>query len=206
MNKINVTKRFDPVEHFMERIDPNTGELKPMIYKLLDPKHPLVQSELPEFVDSDQTDRKELLDNMIETMKHYGGIGLSANQVGLPYRMFVFGDNDNYVPCFNPKIISESEIQIPIEEGCLSFPGLFIKIYRPDTCYVQFEDENKSIHNDNFTGLVCRIFQHEMDHMNGIDFRTRATRMNFNKANRKRKRGLLKLKRSHGKDILKAVI
>ena len=120
MNKINVTKRFsDPVEHFMERIDPDTGELKPMIYTLLHPDHPLVHSELPEFVDSDELDRKEIVDNMVETMKHYGGIGLSANQVGLPHRMFVFGDNNNYVPCFNPKILVESENKIPIEEGCL---------------------------------------------------------------------------------------
>ena len=175
-----------------------------MIYTLLEPDHILIHSELPKFVDSEDFDRKEFQNSMVETMKHWGGIGLSANQAGFPYRMFVMGDNDNYICCWNPQIISESELTLPIEEGCLTYPGLFIKIYRPDTCYVQFEDENKSIHNDTFKGLMCRVYQHEMDHMSGIDFRYKATRMNLDRAKRKLKRGKLKLKRSHGKDMLKA--
>ena len=77
-----------------------------MIYTLLEPKHPLLHLPLPVITaDTEPEDRKELLDNMAETMKHYGGIGLSANQVGLALRMFVFGDNKHYIPCFNPKIL-----------------------------------------------------------------------------------------------------
>ncbi len=175
-----------------------------MIYKLLEAKHPLVHTEMPEFDDAEDFNRKEFSDDMVETMKHWGGIGLSANQVGFPYRMFVFGDNKNYVSCWNPKIISESEFKIPIDEGCLTYPGLFVRIYRPEDIYVQFEDDNKSIHNDTFEGLMCRIFQHEMDHMNGIDFTKRAKKMHLDMAKRKAKRGKLKLKRAHGKDMLKA--
>ena len=67
-----------------------------MIYKLLDPKHPFVHTEMPEYVDSDEESRKQISDDLTETMKHYGGIGLSANQVGLPYRVFVMGDNKNF--------------------------------------------------------------------------------------------------------------
>ena len=173
-----------------------------MIYKLLPKDHPFVHTEMPEYVDSDEISRKELLENMIETMKHYGGIGLSANQVGLPYRMFVFGDKENYIPCFNPKILVESENFIPIEEGCLTYPGLFVKIRRPDWIEVEFEDENGEKHTDTFEGLMCRVFQHEMDHMNGIDFTSRAKKMDLNIAKRKLKRGKLKLKRAHGKDML----
>jgi peptide deformylase len=173
-----------------------------MIYKLLPKDHPFVHTEMPEYVDSDEISRKDLLENMIETMKHYGGIGLSANQVGLPYRMFVFGDKENYIPCFNPKITVESENFIPIEEGCLTYPGLFVKIRRPDWIEVEFEDENGEKHSDTFEGLMCRVFQHEMDHMNGIDFTSRAKKMDLNIAKRKLKRGKLKLKRAHGKDML----
>ena len=173
-----------------------------MIYTLLEPKHPLVHTKLPEIVDSDNLDRKHFQDSMIETMKHWGGIGLSANQVGFHYRMFVMGDNDNYICCWNPQILSESEFTIPIEEGCLTYPGLFVRIYRPEDIYVQFEDENKSIHNDTFEGLMCRVFQHEMDHMDGIDFTKRAKKMHLDMAKRKAKRGKLKLKRAHGKDML----
>ena len=173
-----------------------------MIYKLLPKDHPFVHTEMPEYVDSDEISRKDLLENMIETMKHYGGIGLSANQVGLPYRMFVFGDKENYIPCFNPKITVESENFIPIEEGCLTYPGLFVKIRRPDWIEVEFEDENSEKHSDTFEGLMCRVFQHEMDHMDGIDFTSRAKKMDLNIAKRKLKRGKLKLKRAHGKDML----
>jgi len=179
-----------------------TTQMVDMIYTLLDPKHPLVHSALPEYVDSDDLSRKDLLDNMIETMKHYGGIGLSANQVGLPYRMFVFGDTKNYVPCFNPKITEESDVIIPIEEGCLSYPGLFVKIHRPDRISVEFEDENGELHKEEMEGLMCRVFQHEMDHMDGIDFTQRAKKMHLDMAKRKVKRGKLKLKRAHGKDML----
>ena len=177
-----------------------------MIYKLLEPKHLMLHTAMPENVDSDNqqqpSDRKQLMDDMVETMKHYGGIGLSANQVGLPYRMFVMGDNENFIACWNPQILSESDFKIPIEEGCLTYPGLYVKIYRPEDIYVQFEDENSKVHNDKFEGLMCRVFQHEMDHMDGIDFRNRASRMNLDKAKRKLKRGKLKLKRAHGKDML----
>ena len=175
-----------------------------MIYKLLPKEHPFVHTAMPEFVDSDTSDisRKKIADDLAETMRHFGGIGLSANQVGLPYRVFVMGDNDNFAVCFNPKILVESENFIPIEEGCLTYPGLFVKIRRPDWVEVEFEDENGEKHNDTFEGLMCRVFQHEMDHMNGIDFTSRAKKMDLNIAKRKLKRGKLRLKRAHGKDML----
>jgi len=175
-----------------------------MIYKLLEAKHPLVHTKMPEFDNSEDFNRKEFSDDMVETMKHWGGIGLSANQVGFPYRMFIMGDHKDFISCWNPQILSEAEFEIPIDEGCLTYPGLFVKIYRPEDIYVQFEDDNKSIHNDTFKGLMCRIFQHEMDHMNGIDFTRRAKKIHLDMAKRKAKRGKLKLKRAHGKDMLKA--
>jgi|TARA_Y100000034_G_scaffold61248_1_gene74359 peptide deformylase len=167
-----------------------------MIYTLLEPKHPLLLSPLPVITaDTEPEDRKEILDNMVETMKHYGGIGLSANQVGLALRMFVFGDNKHYVPCFNPRIISTSEKKVPIEEGCLTYPGLFVKIFRPDEVTLTFEDENRELHEETFTGLMARVVLHEMDHMNGIDFQTRAGKLSLDIAKRKRLRGTRKLKK-----------
>jgi len=174
-----------------------------MIYKLLEPNHPLVTTKLPKFVDSEQDlSRAQLIENLLETMRHYGGIGLSANQVGLPFRVFVFGDNDNYVPCFNPEIIKESDDKCPMSEGCLTYPGLFVKIYRPDRASIQFEDEKGEVHTDELKGLPCRIFQHEMDHMNGIDFTKRATVLQLDMAKRKLKKARRKLKRMHEQDSL----
>ena len=167
-----------------------------MIYKLLEPEHKLLLHPLPEITaETEPESRQELLDNMVETMKHYGGIGLSANQVGLPIRMFLFGDNENYVPCFNPRIISTSEKKIPIEEGCLTYPGLFVKIFRPESVTATFEDENRELHEETFTGLMARVVLHEMDHMDGIDFQTRAGKMALDIAKRKRLRGVRKLKK-----------
>ena len=167
-----------------------------MIYKLLEPEHKLLLHPLPEITaETEPESRQELLDNMIETMKHYGGIGLSANQCGIPIRMFVFGDNENYVPCFNPRIIETAGELIPIEEGCLTYPGLFVKIFRPDMVTATFEDENRELHKETFTGLMARVFLHEMDHMEGIDFTSRAGKMALDIAKRKRLRGQIKMKK-----------
>ena len=167
-----------------------------MIYTLLEPEHPILLSKLPEITaETEPEDRKELLDNMVETMKHYGGIGLSANQCGIPIRMFVFGDNENYIPCFNPKILEYGGPEMPIEEGCLTYPGLFVKIYRPEWIVAQWEDENRELHKENFTELQSRVFQHEYDHMEGIDFQSRAGRISLSIAKRKVKRAQRKMKK-----------
>ena len=171
-----------------------------MIYQLLESQHPLVHMKMSG--ESEPEDKVEFSKDMAETMRHWGGIGLSANQVGFPYRMFVMGDNDNYINCWNPRILVESDNKVAIQEGCLTYPGLFVKIFRPDWIEVEFEDENGETHQDTFEGLMCRVFQHEMDHMDGIDFTSKATKMSLNIAKRKLKRGKLKLKRAHGKDML----
>ena len=171
-----------------------------MIYTLLEPKHPLLLTKLPEITaDTEPEDRKELLANMVETMKHYGGIGLSANQCGIPFRMFVFGDNENYIPCFNPKILEYGGPEVAIEEGCLTYPGLFVKIYRPEWIVAQWEDENRELHKENFTELQSRVFQHEYDHMEGIDFQSRAGRISLSIAKRKVKRAQRKMKKMQEK-------
>ena len=167
-----------------------------MIYTLLEPGHEMLKHSLPEITaETEPESRQELLDNMVETMKHYGGIGLSAKQCGIPIRMFVFGDNENYVPCFNPRIISTSDTKVPIEEGCLTYPGLFVKIFRPESVTMTFEDENRELHEETFSGLMARVVLHEMDHMDGIDFQTRAGHLALNIAKRKRLRGQRKLKK-----------
>ena len=171
-----------------------------MIYNLLEKDHPMVHMRMEE--KNQPEDKVEFAKDMAESMKSWGGIGLSANQVGFPYRMFVMGDANNYMSCYNPKITVESDVMVPMDEGCLTYPGLFVRIYRPDRISVEFEDENGELHQDDLEGLMCRVFQHEMDHMDGIDFTSRAKKMHLDIAKRKLKRGKLKLKRAHGKDML----
>ena len=103
--------------------------------KLIPPTDPRVQSAIAPFQDDmlkehDFKDRKELVEAMFFTMHKYGGIGLTANQVGLPFNMFVAGghpslENGLSLAMFNPVIVSTSEETIMMKEGCLSYPFLF---------------------------------------------------------------------------------
>ena len=141
---------------------------------------PLVISEqlLHERIDkcSYNLDRSKLSYILHENMYHYNGIGLSANQIGIWERAFVMiidMENQETITCFNPKIIKESKDQTVMEEGCLSYPDLYLKISRPSSVVVKYEDEGKKIHKIKLDGMIARIFQHEYDHMEGIDFTQR---------------------------------
>lgn len=104
------------------------------------------------------------------------GIGLAANQVGIPYRIFSMrADPQNFV-CFNPKIIQPSDEEIILEEGCLSFPGLIVKVKRPRHIRVRFTTPNGDTRTEMFTGMSARIFQHELDHIDGKLYFNRASR------------------------------
>ena len=121
-------------------------------------------------------DRSKLSYTLTENMFHYNGVGLSANQIGIEERAFVMMidiDLQETITCFNPRIIKESKKEVVMEEGCLSYPELFLKISRPSSIIVKYEDEGKSIIKRRLDGYVARIFQHEYDHMEGIDFTQR---------------------------------
>ena len=141
---------------------------------------PLVISEqlLHERIDkcSYNLDRSKLSYILHENMYHYNGIGLSANQIGIWERAFVMisdMENQETITCFNPKILKESKDQTVMEEGCLSYPDLYLKISRPSSVVVKYEDESNKNHKIILNGMTSRIFQHEYDHMEGIDFTQR---------------------------------
>ena len=148
--------------------------------KLIPPTDPRVQSAIAPFSDDmlkeeGFKDRKELSEKMFDEMKKYGGIGLSANQVGLPFNMFVLGDhpgleNNLKMTCFNPIIVSASADQVMMKEGCLTFPFVFLNIKRPRKVVVKYEDENGDLQEGHLDGMVSRVFQHEYDHMLGKTF------------------------------------
>jgi len=121
-------------------------------------------------------DRSKLSYTLTENMFHHNGVGLSANQIGIEERAFVMMidiDLQETITCFNPRIIKESKEEVVMEEGCLSYPELFIEISRPRSIIVKYEDEGKSIIKRRLDGYIGRIFQHEYDHMEGIDFTQR---------------------------------
>ena len=121
-------------------------------------------------------DRGKLSYTLNENMFHHNGVGLSANQIGIKERAFVMisdMESQDTLTCFNPKIVKESKEMVTMEEGCLSYPELYLEIDRPETIVVKYEDEGKELHKIKLTGFIARIFQHEYDHMEGIDFTQR---------------------------------
>lgn len=157
------------------------------IFQLVDKDNTMLKIPLSGV--SEDCDMKELKENLIETMKNFKGIGLSANQVGIMERVFVMYDNfseRSIMACFNPQIVGESEETTYEEEGCLSYPGLFVKIRRPRAVNVEFEDENGTKQEQTLDGLESRVFQHEHDHMEGTTFIQKANRVALDMAKKKK--------------------
>ena len=173
--------------------------------KLIPPTDPRVQSAIAPFnndmlKDEGFKDRKELSEAMFDTMKKYGGIGLSANQVGLPFNMFVLGDHPEIekglkMTCFNPMIISSSVEEETMKEGCLTFPFVFLNITRPRKVVVKYEDENGDLKEGSLDGMISRVFQHEHDHMLGKTFVDGVSKLKLDMAYKKAEKMMSRYKK-----------
>ena len=151
-------------------ITPKTSYIK----ELVDPEHQLFHHRIQSC--SYNLDRHHLSRVLIDNMIHHEGIGISANQIGIWERAFAMVrdlENNEVMVCFNPRIIKSYSEEVEMEEGCLSYPELFLKVKRPDKIVVKYEDEDKKTHKMKLEGLASRVFQHEYDHMEGIDFTQR---------------------------------
>ena len=151
-------------------ITPKTSYIK----ELVDPEHQLFHHRIQSC--SYNLDRHHLSRVLIDNMIHHEGIGISANQIGIWERAFAMVrdlENNEVMVCFNPRIIKSYSEEVEMEEGCLSYPELFLKVKRPDKIVVKYEDEDKKTHKIKLQGLASRVFQHEYDHMEGIDFTQR---------------------------------
>ena len=117
---------------------------------------------------------RKLMDDMLETMYAAPGIGLAAIQVGVPKRVIVMdlSKEESKKPLYfvNPKIIIKSKNNSTYEEGCLSVPGQFAEVDRPDQCHISFLDYEGKKKELKAEGLLATCIQHEMDHLEGILF------------------------------------
>ena len=155
----------------LAKVKPAERKVEVPIFNLLPEGTPSLNEPLAEFdFTNPPVDPNVFASSLVETCIKNRGLGLSANQCGFPYRVFVAGAEDNYVAYFNPKIISSSQEESLADEGCLSFPNLFLKVYRPNHIGVEYQDFHGEKHSATFSGLTARIFLHELDHMNGITF------------------------------------
>ena len=128
-------------------------------------------------------DPKEVEKNLSEAMERFGGLGLSANQLGLNYRVFVMRTADSGIKAFfNPEITKLSQETELMKEGCLSFPDIYLMIKRPKAIEFEYTDSDGERHTLQLEGLGSRCVQHELDHLNGIIFLQRASRFKIERA------------------------
>lgn len=138
-------------------------------FNLVDENNPILREVMPEFnFSKPPVDPNAFASSLAETCIKHKGFGLSANQCGFRYRVFVMGHGENFISCFNPKILSVETEEERMAEGCLSFPFMELMISRPKAIEVEYFDFTGTKHTAKFTGLTARVFQHELDHMNGI--------------------------------------
>ena len=132
-------------------------------------------------------DPSELVKAMSKLMVLHSGIGLAAPQCGISKRIFVMGNSDHLVACINPEIISGSE-RVREQEGCLSFPDLWMYVERYKDISVEYYNVAGERVQQEFIGLMARVYQHELDHLNSICFDDRVGKLVLERAKEKRKK------------------
>jgi len=144
------------------------------IRKILTEPDPFLRqkSQLVEKVDDSI---RKIIDDMLETMYDAPGIGLAAIQIGTPKRIIVLDiskdpEKKEAMHFVNPEKIYTSKNLTTYEEGCLSVPGQFAEIDRPDECHIKYLDYNGDSKELKANGLLATCIQHEMDHLEGILF------------------------------------
>ena len=143
------------------------------IKKILTEPDPFLRQKSSE-VEQVTDETRKLMDDMLDTMYDAPGIGLAAIQIGVPKRVIVIDlsrdEKKNPLYFVNPKIIKKSDTDSTYEEGCLSVPGQFAEVDRPDKCHISFLDYNGKKQEIKAEGLLATCIQHEMDHLEGILF------------------------------------
>lgn len=169
------------------------NEKKFSLLPLYNENNPMLATRMPEFdVLNPPCDIIEFANHLLYTMNHYGGVGLAAPQCGVPYRMFVMIGG---IVCINPVIIHSSSNVVHLKEGCLSFPGLFLSVKRPETVTMKYTNEFGKRIETTWTGATARVAQHEYDHLEGKVFTSRVGGLTLQMAKKKRQKLFKKIQR-----------
>jgi peptide deformylase len=147
----------------------------------------------PSLFDFEKYNPTEVGETLFARMKELGGVGLSANQVGLDMKFFVFGDGDKLTRYIaNPILIAVGDEQVSMKEGCLSLPGVFLMVKRPTKCTLKYHNENGDEVVEEFLDLAARVVLHEYDHMLGQNFTQRVSKMKLDRAIKAQKKKVTK--------------
>ena len=132
--------------------------------------------------------------SMVETMSKHGGLGISANQVGFPYRVCSVNLGEEVLTMYNPKLLMYSGAISKMKEGCLSFPGLFLQTGRFDAVVVEFQRIDGEKVTKSFEGIAAICVQHELDHLDGVAFTKRVSPIVLEREQRKMKKNMKKMR------------
>ena len=154
------------------------------LYELIEEASKVLRTPPADFdFDNPIADPKEIETKLSETLLKFGGIGLSANQVGLNARVFVMRTADKgTVGFFNPELLRVSQETELMREGCLSFPDIYIMLKRSKEVEMKYLDSDGKEHVLMLEGLGARCVQHEIDHLNGMIFLERASQLKVERA------------------------
>ena len=140
-------------------------------------------------VEKPELDFVEIKKNMTDIMLQNGGIGLSANQVGLDAKLFIMGENESNISLIiNPKVLQHTKDTLLELEGCLSFPNVYVKVTRPKEILVEYYDETLELKRTAVKGYTSKVFLHEWDHLHGITFKDRVSKLKWDMATKKAKK------------------
>lgn len=149
---------------------------------------PLLYQKL-EDIDIDQYDLSVIEKSMIDIMLANKGIGIAANQVGFDRRVIVVKPQGKEpFAMFNPKLVSAENPDIQDQEGCLSFPNLYLPIKRYNSVAVEFVDKYKKSCTMLFEGYDAKCVQHELDHLDGICFTSKVSKLKLDLAQKKQRK------------------
>jgi len=141
---------------------------------------------------------------LAESLEYHHGLGLSANQIGLRERVCAVNMGSEAWIMFNPQIIERSETKANYSEGCLSYPGLFLKIGRSDHIKVRFQAMGGQFVEKEIDGLTAVCVQHEIDHLDGIRYTDLVSPIKLEQAKKKIKKTLKRMQRITVDDLKKA--
>lgn len=148
--------------------------------------NPILYKEAEILPNDHSLELDKLFYDMSKLMEERGGIGLAAPQIGIPYKFFILGLTPKMI--INPTITFYSQEKIKNVEGCLSFPNLFLSVERSSDIEITYTDINGDIVTEHMYGTMARCAQHETDHINGIVFKDRVSKVALDIAERKRKK------------------
>ena len=134
-------------------------------------------------------DKEKFESDMIKLMLDERGMGLAANQIGITKRFFAIGHDSfdtfqKHAIIWNPQVINSSEEKVIDVEGCLSFKNVFVKVERPKVIEVQYETTQGKTRFAKLDGMESKCFQHELDHLDGITFNKRVSKLRWQMANK----------------------